>query len=141
MQAHHRSALKRTLLPFPPCPHRKVPSIGGLDSVPDLHTLLVPIYYWLGAKRAGDRALLDIRLRGWFRGTIFVEVARWITYTQAASILDCHFSNVAKLIRTGDLTSSRPALHRRPPHRVHQRGGTPFLVALAWLGDLYGERV
>jgi hypothetical protein len=35
-----------------------------------------------------------------------VEVARWITYTQAASILDCHFSNVAKLIRTGDLTST-----------------------------------
>ena len=29
-----------------------------------------------------------------------------ITHEQAAAILDCHFSNVAKLIRKGDLTST-----------------------------------
>ena len=39
-------------------------------------------------------------------GTIFVEVPEWITYEQAAAILGCHFSNVAKLIRKGDLTST-----------------------------------
>ena len=29
-----------------------------------------------------------------------------LTYEQAAAILGCHFSNVAKLIRKGDLTST-----------------------------------
>jgi hypothetical protein len=29
-----------------------------------------------------------------------------LTYEQAAAILGCHFSNVAKLVRKGDLTSS-----------------------------------
>jgi len=29
-----------------------------------------------------------------------------VTYEQAAAILGCHFSNVAKLIRKGDLTST-----------------------------------
>ena len=32
-----------------------------------------------------------------------------LTYAQSAAILGCHFSNVAKLIRKGDLTSRENA--------------------------------
>ena len=33
-------------------------------------------------------------------------MSRGVTYEQAAAILGCHFSNVAKLIHKGDLTST-----------------------------------
>ena len=33
-------------------------------------------------------------------------MSQGLTYEQAAAILGCHFSNVAKLIRKGDLTST-----------------------------------
>jgi hypothetical protein len=37
---------------------------------------------------------------------------QWITYERAASILGCHISNVPKLIRKGELTSSRRSSRR-----------------------------
>jgi len=46
-------------------------------------------------------------------------VPDWLTYQQAADVLGCHVSNVAKLIRKGELTSRgdsdrrKPALRRR----------------------------
>jgi len=33
-------------------------------------------------------------------------MSRGLTYEQAAAILGCHFSNVAKLVRKGELTST-----------------------------------
>ena len=69
-------------------------------------------------------------------------MSQGLTYEQAATILGCHFSNVAKLIRKGELTSTgkrggsqsreqvealaerraaeREAKANRPP-RIHQR--------------------
>ena len=69
-------------------------------------------------------------------------MADGLTYEEAAAILGCHFSNVAKLIRKGDLTSTGKrgaSLNRRQVEALAERRAAERAARAAWPGQLKGQ--